>query len=57
MAIREGRQPRASGELAFHIFEVMDAIAASPEAGGFLDVSSRCARPDLLPAGFPDYLA
>lgn len=57
MAIREGRAPRASGELAFHVFEVMDAIAASPAAGGFHDVASRCARPDLLPADFPDFLA
>ena len=57
MAIREGRQPRASGGLAFHIFEVMDAIAASPGSGGFRDVTSRCLRPDLLPIDFPDYLA
>ena len=57
MAIREGRPPRASGEMAFHVFEIMDAIAAAPASGSFRDVTSRCARPDLMPTDFPDYLA
>ena len=56
-AIRERRGPRASGALAFHVFEVMDAIAASPGTGQFIAVDSRCERPDPLPPGFPDYLA
>ena len=55
-AVRERRQPRASGELAYHVFEVMDAIAASPSAGQYREVESRCARPDPLPLSFPDYL-
>ena len=55
-AVRERRQPRASGELAYHVFEVMDAIAASPTFGQFREVESRCARPDPLPPSFPDYL-
>lgn len=56
LAVKEGRQPRASGELAYHVFEVMDAIATSPAAARFQDVMSSCARPAPLPASFTDYL-
>ena len=55
-AVAERRPPRASGALACHVFEVMDAIAASPAAGRFKEIDSRCDRPDPLPLSFPDYL-
>ena len=52
-ALNEGRTPRASGELAQHVLEVMLAIEASPKQGGFLDIASSCAIPPLLPETFP----
>lgn len=52
-AVREGRAPRASSELAFHIFEVMDAIARSHQTGQAEQVISRVARPEPLPKVFP----
>ena len=52
-AIREGRAPRASGELAYHVLEVMTGILDSPGNGRFAEISSRCAIPDPLPEEFP----
>ncbi len=52
-AIREGRPARASGDLAYHVFEVMDAIETAPRLGTFQDIDSSCARPAALPETFP----
>ena len=48
-AVREGREPRASGALSYHVTEVMDAMLASPKLGRFVEIESTCARPDPLP--------
>ena len=53
-AIREGRPPRASGALAYHILEAMTGILAGPETGRFVDLESRPAKPALLPETFPE---
>lgn len=52
-ALKEGRAPRASGELAQHILEVMLAIDASPKLGGFVDIASDCVIPPPLSETFP----
>ena len=44
-ALAEGRQPRASGEHAAHLVEVLDAIDASRTGGGTVDVTSSFAQP------------
>lgn len=44
-----GRPARASGEVAYHVLEVMHRILEAAEAGRFLDVDSRVTQPDLLP--------
>ncbi len=44
-ALNHGRAPRASGELAQHVLEVMLAIEASPKQGGFVDIVSDCIIP------------
>jgi hypothetical protein len=46
MAIRGNRPHRASGQLALHVLEVMEAIDRSSAEG-----ESRCERPELLPLG------
>ena len=49
-AIRAGRPHRASGDLAYHVLEVMEAFGRSSEAGAFIDIASRPERPAPLPA-------
>ncbi|MEZ5865877.1 MAG: Gfo/Idh/MocA family oxidoreductase [Geminicoccaceae bacterium] len=45
-----GRPHRASGELAFHVLEVMEGLVRSAEGDGSVTIASRCARPaPLLP--------
>ena len=53
-AIREGRQPRASGALAFHVLEVMAGILESAQTGEFQKIDSRCARPQPLRGDFQE---
>ena len=48
-AAREGRDPRASGALGLHMCEVMQAMLASPALGQFVEISTSCERPALLP--------
>ena len=48
-AIRTGRPHRASGELAFHVLEVMEAFQASSDGGKAVEISTRPERPATLP--------
>ena len=48
MAVREGREPRASGTLGLHLCEVMEGMLQSPGLGRFVDIASTCARPPML---------
>jgi predicted dehydrogenase len=48
-AIRNGRQPRASGRLAFHALDVMLSILESHATGRHVSLSSSCERPALMP--------
>lgn len=50
-ALRSGRPHRASGELAFHVLDVMETVFESAEAGRRLEVESRAERPRPLPMG------
>ena len=40
-AIAKGRTPRCSGELAYHVLEIMTGILAGSETGGFVEIASR----------------
>lgn len=48
-AIREGRQPRAAGDLAAHVVEVIEGIVASSEQGRPVDLETRFVLPPPLP--------
>ena len=48
-AIRDGRGPRASGQLGQHLCEVMQGMIDSPKLGQFVDITSRVTRPLILP--------
>ena len=50
-AIRGNRAHRASGELAFHVLEVMEAFQRSSDEGRHIVIESRPARPAMLPTG------
>jgi predicted dehydrogenase len=48
-AIRTGRPHRASGALAYHVLEVMEAFGVSAERGAHVTIESRPERPAMLP--------
>jgi predicted dehydrogenase len=48
-AIRHGRQHRASGALALHVLEVMEAFQTSSAEGTHVTIDSRPERPAMLP--------
>jgi predicted dehydrogenase len=50
-AIKSGRPHRASGELALHVLEVMDALLRSSEEGHHVTIESRAERPAAMPEG------
>ena len=52
--IRTGRAHRASGELAFHVLEVMDAFGRSSRSGEHIELNSRPDRPAAIPVGLSD---
>jgi predicted dehydrogenase len=48
-ALRKGEPPRASGELAYHVLDVLLSILESSATGRHVTVSSTCSRPRQLP--------
>lgn len=50
-AIMSGRPHRCSGELAFHVLDVMQAFLESSEKGSHIEISSSCSRPEPMPMG------
>lgn len=52
-AIREDRPHRASGALALHVLEVMDAVGRAIANGKIVDITTRPERPEPLAASRP----
>jgi len=50
-ALRSGRAHRASGDLAYHVLDVMHAIHDASAEGKHVEVASTCSRPAPLPLG------
>ena len=50
-AIREGRAPRCSGQLALHVLEIMTACEASEREQRTIALSSTVERPAPMPSG------
>ncbi|WP_020574279.1 Gfo/Idh/MocA family protein [Actinopolymorpha alba] len=51
-AIRNGGRHRASGELAFHVLDIMESLLESGAQGGQpVEVESTVERPEVVPAG------
>jgi predicted dehydrogenase len=55
LAVREGRDPKASGQLAAHVLEIMLAFERSSEQGTQVEITRSCARPDVLPATLTEH--
>ncbi len=53
-AIRAGRKPRMSADLALHVLEIASAILQSNAEGRFVELTTTCERPEALPANFPE---
>ncbi len=49
--IIDGRAHRASGELAYHVLDNMEALLAASQADRHILIESSCARPQPLPMG------
>lgn len=50
-AIASGRPHRASGELAYHVLEIMEAIHRASDQNRHVSLESSCDRPSPLPVG------
>ena len=48
-AIAANRPHRASGDLALHVLEVMQAVEQAGEHGSVIDIETRPERPAMLP--------
>ena len=47
----DGEPHRASGEMALHVLEIMEAIQVSSETGQHVKLTTSCERPQPLPEG------
>ena len=50
-ALRSGRKHRASGELAYHVLDIMHAFHDASDQGRHIELQSTCERPAPLPMG------
>jgi len=53
-ALRSGRPHRASGELAYHVLDIMHGFLDASREGRHVEIKSTCVRPAALPAGLPE---
>jgi predicted dehydrogenase len=51
VAMQQGRAHRASGALALHVLEVLEALIESSTSRRFIDLATRCERPEPVPLG------
>ncbi|HMN27571.1 MAG TPA: hypothetical protein PKE45_05390, partial [Caldilineaceae bacterium] len=54
IAMRTGRPHRASGDLTYHVLDIMQAFCDSWAQGKHIELTSTCTRPDPLPLGLLD---
>ena len=53
-AIQSGRLHRASGDLAFHVLDIMQALEESAAQGQHIEIKSTLEQPLAVPAGLAD---
>lgn len=52
-ALRSGRAHRASGQLAFHVLDIMHTIHDASREGKHIELNSMCERPAPMPLDLP----
>jgi predicted dehydrogenase len=52
--IRDGRAHRASGDLAYHVLEIMSAFETAYNSGTYVQLTSTVERPEPLPVGLAE---
>ncbi len=52
-AIQSGRPNRCSGQMAYHVLDVMLAFDESSESGKHIEIESTCTQPAALPMDLP----
>ena len=50
-AVKTGRKHRASGELAYHVLEIMESFEKSSNAKKYIELESTCEQPAAMPIG------
>jgi predicted dehydrogenase len=55
VAIRTGRPHRASGEMAYHVVDIVNAIHEASQQNRHIELESTCSRPAPLPQGLADW--
>jgi predicted dehydrogenase len=53
-ALRTGRPHRASGDLAYHVLDIMHSVHDASGMSRYVELTSGCARPEPLPLGLRD---
>ncbi len=53
-AVRDGRKPRASAEMAYHVCAVMEGVLGSSKLGRYVEIKSNCDISPPLPETFPE---
>lgn len=48
VAMRAGHQPRANGQMAYHVLDIMQSIYESADQGRVIEIESTCQRPAAL---------
>ncbi|MEK7396206.1 MAG: Gfo/Idh/MocA family oxidoreductase [Candidatus Poribacteria bacterium] len=55
IAIRTGRQHRVSGDLAYHVLEIMTAFDKSSQSGQHTEMKTKIERPAPFPTGLEEW--
>jgi len=54
-AIKTGRKNRASGDLAYHVLDLMHGFHDAPGSGKYYEAVSRCDKPEPLKLGLSEH--
>ncbi len=55
VGIRNGRPHRASGEMAYHVIDIVNALHDASEENRHIELQSTCSQPAPLPPGLEDW--
>jgi hypothetical protein len=53
-ALLTGRRHRASGDVALHVLDIMQAFPEASDSGRHVDLTTTCERPEALKPGLAE---